>query len=207
MNNKYIIPPINSKGRYTVAPPFDTVFRSDIEYKVIAIRSITELLSEDIDVYSLIYQPVGLTEDDMNEDLTNNVPIITFQSESGTLLYIPASYITSIPLIAGKIFTQKIIAINLGLVPEDLNLDAVVEDVTDYVQSLLGIQPSTEVIDTSQRMLYSYEEYDKYEQKRLSGITNKETFRSKWIKCTQLLEQYKLKVKLLLKKLDDCCST
>lgn len=206
MNNKFIIPPINSKGRYSVSAPFDTVFRSDIEYKVTAIRSIPELMSEDIDVYNIIYQPVGLSEDDMNQDITDNVPIVAFQSESGTLLYIPARYIKSIPLVAGKIFTQKVIAINLGLVPEDLNLSAVVEDVNDYVQSLLGIKPSTEVIDTSQRMLYTYEEYDQYEQKRLSGVTNKETFRSKWIKCTQLLKEYKLKVKLLVQKLDKCCN-
>ena len=123
MSNSFVIPPIGAKGRFNFLEPFNNEQYKKEELKVSAVRAFKELKDSGIDIYELIYRPVGLSENDLLEDMDNNVPIIILESQAGKYLNIPANRIQSLPDISGVKYQQRMLVANLGLLPLDFNLD------------------------------------------------------------------------------------
>ena len=199
MNN--LVPIINTRGKFKLSTPLDTVLNSDIIYTVIANRSILEMINDGLDILNNVYLIMNLTEDDYNVDLANNVIITVLQSENEDTYYIPSNKFISIPDITGKRYMQKTMAINLGYLPIDLNLDYLLPEVTDLIQSLLGITPNASIIDTSQVTLYTNEEHDLFTAERLATITNNETCVGKLVKIQNILDEMRNKEKILVERL------
>ena len=196
-----MIPPINSKGKFKVSSPFDTILKPDIIYTVVGIRSIQEAIDDDIDVEKEIYVNNGLTADDMVKDMTNNIPIIILQDESNTYYYIPAKYFISIPDVSGYYLRDKILAIDLGLVPENEDLSYIIDEVKDLITSMTGLLPNGKLLDGSQIVLVDKQKYDTYSKNRESRINNKETCRAKLKKIDVILKEMRNKEKILVDRL------
>lgn len=135
-----LIPPINTKGSFVFAPPFDKIIDMSREYTVTGMRSLVELFNNGEKPFDMIYKPVGLTETDFNNDVINNVPIIVLSTEGCDFLYVPANRITSIPMISGVKYVEKILSLSLGNVPLDLDLTLLSNTIVDVAYEIVGIK-------------------------------------------------------------------
>jgi hypothetical protein len=201
--HKYLVPPINIKGKFRVTDELNGIIRSDVEYKVTGVRSIKDIIADGIDVKQLVYLNQGLTEDEYKQDLEDDVPIVTLQSPSNDIYNIPASKIISIPDYTGVKYTERTIAINLGQLPDKLDLDFIIPDINDLIKSRIGVEPKTKVFKTSQPIIYTHTEYETNEAIRKAVITNNESCFSKLQKLNTAFDIHKKRTKLLLKRLNE----
>ena len=149
MANNFIVPPLGAKGRFKFVEPFNKEQYQNEELRVSAIRTFKELKDSSIDVYELIYQPVGLTENDLLKDIENNIPIVVLESQAGKYLNIPANKIQSLPDISGIKYQQRMLVANLGLLPLDFNIDTLYNVIKDDVYDVTGIQTEVQEIKSS----------------------------------------------------------
>lgn len=193
MANDFIIPPLGSKGRFKFVEPFNQEQYQNEELRVSAIRTFKELKDSSINVYELIYQPVGLTENDLLVDVENNIPIVVLESQAGKYLNIPANKIKSLPDISGIKYQQRMLVANLGLLPLDFNVDTLYKIIKDDVYDVTGIQ--TEVQDIKSSGIVIIDEIKDKEYMKL--LDNKKTvnlsYRTRYYKLKdaydKLLEQ------------------
>jgi len=196
----YLIPPVNLKGLFKFKKPFDQPLKHNIQYKVIAVRSIPEMVKEMIDVKTIVFIDNSLTEEDYDNAVLNEIPIITLQDEADNLYYIPANFIVSIPDITGELYNGRVIIINLGYVPKKLNLDYVLNDLKEFVKSVVGLEPDVTEEPTTGEFIVSYKKHEDRERKRKSVITNNDTCYGRLFKLQKVYEQCKSKLDLLIKK-------
>jgi hypothetical protein len=193
MTNNFIVPPLGAKGRFKFVEPFNKEQYQNEELRVSAIRTFKELKDSSIDVYELIYQPVGLTENDLLKDVENNIPIVVLESQAGKYLNIPANKIKSLPDISGIKYQQRMLVANLGLLPLDFNIDTLYKIIKDDVYDVTGIQ--TEVKDIKSSGIVIIDEIKDKEYMKL--LDNKRTvnlsYRTRYYKLKdaydKLLEQ------------------
>lgn len=189
----YIIPPIGTKGKFEFKEPFNTGIKANQELMVYAIRTIQELVDSGENPYEFIYKNVGLSEDDMNKDLDDSIPIIVLASGSNEYYYVPANRLSSLPNISGVKYQQKMLAINVGPLPIDYNLDLAKDTIRDAVLESMGINSTVEVIAASAISYKTDNEHIKY----MKLINGKKTINTSYkTRYKQLLETYN---KLLVK--------
>jgi len=198
-----LIPPINSKGIFRVKPPLDSLIKTDIEYTVTNIRTIRDMVDDDIDVLNGMYIAEGLTEDQYTTDLTNNEVIVTLVAPNGAYYYVPANMIISIPDVSGVKYVEKTIGINLGPLPKDIELDFLKQDISDLIYEKIGITPKVVIVDTSEEYIYTYEESETKEKQRLANISDGLSIYAKYNKLLTAYNELKARVKLLLQRLNN----
>jgi len=147
-----IIPTINTQGKFTFTAPFDTLVNTNQVFKVTGVRTLTELYNSEEKPLDTIYKAVNLTEQDYLDDISGNVPIVVFVSDSNEYFYVPADRITSEPDKTGVDYIEKSIIINLGYIPVDLDITTTEAIIKDDVYNTLGVTSSTEVMHTSAKM-------------------------------------------------------
>lgn len=199
----YIIPAINSTGKFSLAVPFNNLLSDLEEYKVIAIRGIKELLSDN--PLDNIYTPVGLTIEDMEEDVKNDIPIVVLISTSEEYLYVPADKILTIPITSGAEYQEKVLSISLGLLPVKKDLSIITEIIEELIYDGLGVKSESKVIESSAKILLDNIKDKQLRQLRENRVTVTKSNRTKYLETVALLnkkntliknlEQYILKLK------------
>ena len=121
--------------------PYNKLSLKEI-YFVTSVTLINEYEGSDIDVFEDVYNVVGLTRDDMANDVKNKVPIISLGDELGSTSSIPLP-LNRIEILNqnGIPYRKQGIGINLGLLPADLDLESLMEDLAILVEDRLGIEP------------------------------------------------------------------
>ena len=185
-----IIPYVNSKGKFKFSEPFDKNLHEDEILTVVAIRDIHEQVESGEDPFANIYELNGLTKEDMENDIDNNIPIVVFRTIAGKYYYVPANRINSIPVVSGHVYQDKALVINLGAIPEDMNLDMIKEDIKELIEGTIGIR--TQVIDKpiSTKILKSEVEHKDFIQTLNTRVTNDSSYFSKYISCKKERENY-----------------
>lgn len=200
MASSYVIPPIGGKGTFQFKSPFNSLYKGDIEYTVYAIRSLKEIIDSGEDPYEYIYKAAGLTEDDMTEDLTDNVPIIVLSNGANEYAYVPADMLSNMPDVSGVKYQQKMLAINIGHLPLDYDLELAKDTIKDAVMEVLGIQSTVEVVATSAVRYITEDEHNAYQKLMETRKTVNMSYRTRY---KILLETYN-KLSNQLKKLEQC---
>lgn len=144
-----IIPPINTKGVFVFKAPFNDKVHDNQEYTVTSVRSLLELHNSEERPYETIYVPVGMSEAEFKEDLDNEVPIVVFTTNGNEYFYVPADRILSMPIITGTKYQEKILAISLGLVPLEMDMNLLKDTVLEVVYDVTGISSTAEVVPSS----------------------------------------------------------
>jgi len=197
-----LLPPLGLKGTFKLQQPLDSILNPNITYTVYGIESIAKMLTDGIDVRTIIYVNQGLTVDDYVADLEANVPIITLITEAKQLFYIPSRFILNMPEATGVIYKQKAILINVGYIKDNVDLEYVATEVADLVGTYTGIKCTGSVETISGEYLLSFEDSDVKEKDRIKNISNLTTCGSKLSKCYETLEYYKVKINKLLEKIN-----
>jgi len=193
-----LIPNINAKGLFRVKEPLNNLIRDDIRYRVKAIRTISEIIEDDIDVKGLIYIDQGLDEITYEEDLKIDIPIITLVSPSNEYFYIPANLLLSIPDVTGVLYTEKAIIISLGETPKGDTYEYIHEELKSLIISKLGIEPNIEEMSLSQDIIYSTEEDKVFKQKITALQNDNQTLVSRLKKALETIDGLKEKEKNLV---------
>lgn len=192
----YIIPPINTKGVFIFHPPYaDDTNINKKEYEVIEIRKIKALHDDGLDPLNSIYIKAGLTKEDFIEDLNNDVPIVTLSADGDQYLYIPADRIKEMPAIIGHTATERLVTLSLGLMPDDINLEMLYENIAIMVNDTISVKPDLTEHPGGPTVLMSDEDYKKYiKMMSAQARSNNKSWRVRYEEIEQLYKLQKVKV-------------
>lgn len=193
----YIIPPIGTKGTFTFLSPFNEVLYNDQEYEVVSIRSLKELYDSEEDPLTYIYEEVGLTSSEFQTDLDWNVPIIVFTTEAGKYLYVPASYLGSLPNITGVRYQQVMLAVNLGYLPVNFDLEIAKDTIKEDILGTLGITSTVEAIKTSAVQMVDEDEDEKYKKLLEGKKTINSSYKIRYLKLVQINNTLRQQIKMM----------
>lgn len=169
--SEYIIPELGAKGVYAFKAPFDTLVNKQTEYECVSVRKIADALNAGENVFMKYYSPSELNESDYTRDINDGVSLISLRSAMGQILYIPNSYITSYPDASGVRYRVMALAVNLGAVPDTMNLETIIGEVRVLVGARMGIDPEIVPVATSQPAMVSHNDHDRLEIARVSKVT------------------------------------
>ena len=194
MKELILTPPINSTGSFTFSAPFDAIIPNDQELTVTSVRSIPELEQSSVDILNTIYIPNNMTEDEYNQDVVKNIPIVFLVNKGGTTYTVPANKINTIPDITGVKYQEKILAINLGPIPVITNLDKAKEILKQDVYDVLGIDSDVQAINSSAVILMTKEEDAIYTQLKNNRASINKSYRTRYLETKELLEKRDAKI-------------
>lgn len=172
------IPQLGASGIYTLASPFDNQLRENVAYTCIAVRRLTDFTQVNRNPKILYYDANGLDSSIWERDsLDPEVCIITLVSKSGQWIYVPSSFITSFPDIGGIPYTVRLLGINLGAVPDNLDLSSLLTSVENIVRDTIGITSTCKTVAASDTKILSYQAHHDIEVARLNLIEEDKTDR------------------------------
>lgn len=179
-------PSINATGAYRVATPF-TVDESAI-YVAEAIDGFNALESRGIDVYAEFYQPHSIPQSRFNEDKAADINIITLISNTAATVFVPSSYITSFPNTGTIGYSQLIVSLDMGLLPDNLNMDSIFADVAQRIAANTGVTVNVQLHSLVTTDVVDYDKHQLLEAARLANLTFSESLASENIRLTSELE-------------------
>lgn len=197
----YLNPPVGMVGTIVLTAPFTNAVVANLPYTVRSVTSLKAIAAEGKDPYALYYQDAGISADKYQEDLTNNVCIISLESSSGVWVYVPNSYLASLPLTGGAPYTTYLVAVNLGLLPDNLDLSYFQSQLVQLAHDLMGVDNAeVKVVAASATLHLSQADAATIETARQTVMSTLTTDRAMYlqekalresaIQRIQLLEQY-----------------
>lgn len=142
-------PSVGVRGIYTLLAPFDTKLIPNVPYNCIAVRRLADIVAAGGDPKADYYTPNGLTDQNYADDVAANACIITLQADEAIVEYVPSSYIASFPELGGVPYTQLLLAMNIGAIPDSMDLSYVKGRLADVVLENLGVTTEVKTVAAS----------------------------------------------------------
>lgn len=187
-----LLPPVGTSGIYKLAPPFSTLLQTNMSYRCDAIRRVADYLEVGIDPYEEIYAPRGLSRAVYDQDLLNQVCIVSLVSSGGHWVYVPSTYITAYPDINGVPYTVMVLGLELGAIPNYKDLTGLKQALASLTRDTIGVTPTIREVAISAVQKLSQADHDAVENARASAITNTQTDRAKLLATQQELAALRL---------------
>lgn len=167
-------PSLYASGKYVLRTPF--VANADRSYTCMAIRSFNDIYELKEDVFTKYYESNGLSDIIFNEDKEARVCIVTLMSEDAQVIYVPDSYIESYPDVSNVLYSRIILSVDLGALPDKLNLDFLNTQISNIVGDVIGVAaPGILVHKAPTTGFISAEAHADLEEARTAAITLIET--------------------------------
>ncbi len=152
-------PSINQQAFFTFKEPINTYLKNaynldslTIKLRVISIISMRDMIRNDL-----------------------NVPIVSFSfiDNSGVERFarVPLNYIASISSITSKEYINKLVLIDLNMLPMELDLTSYFDDLSDFITSRTGITPVIKEVGIGNIELVTQQEHDTRETVRGNMVT------------------------------------
>jgi len=180
---------VNDKGLFNLAPPFSAA--ATIEYTVSRVSTINSLLIQGVDVQQDIYLSNGLTSDDYEQALEDNVLIITLSSSTAAEIVVPSDYIRGTPNINTVDYTRRIISVDLGNLPTTMPLADLIAAVKTTVLETTGVNPSVSEFSASTTGAVSMDQHIALEEQRALNKANGGTERQRRIDAERKANEYR----------------
>lgn len=161
-----LIPSIGTKGNWSASAPFDTILSSTSVYECVGARKLAEIMASGEDGYVKYYKASGATFEDYVKDVQAGVCIISLVSGNGQWCYIPHTKLAATPSMAGVKYSRVVIGVQLGEVPEIMDLTALTDTIEQAVHHFLAITVGAQIMVTSATVIKTQEEHDA----RMAGI-------------------------------------
>lgn len=139
MAGPYNLPPVNTSGVINLATPFQALCAANVPYTVAAVRTLSDIVASGQDPYSLYYEPGSIDQAKFEQDIADNVCILSLKSPDGDWVYVPNSYLLSAPVATGVPYSSCLVGIRLGALPESLSLAYFMATVQQLAHDLLGV--------------------------------------------------------------------
>lgn len=178
MADQNLIPSINASGRFEAAAPFDVVVDTSKYYTVEALRTIHEMESLKLDLYTLLFKPVGVAEADFQTILARAKSagsiVVSLLDRSGVATYVLSTYLVSFPLTDGVSYERMCLVADLGPCPPTMK-DTVAQVQThmqQYILDTIGIDAQVQLGTVPTVGYVSADQAAAYENTRKNNITN-----------------------------------
>ncbi len=169
-----VIPQIGAEGTFSLKSPFDTLITNNSTYTCVAVREFTDFQSNGIDVYDTFYSPYSLDKETYTTDSSNNVCIVSLYN-GGNWIYVPTSYILSSPGMNGVRYSCVLMGINLGAIPDTLDLTALEQVLIQDTLATVGIEPTVKQVIVSAPAIVNFDSANQFEAARKAKITRTQT--------------------------------
>lgn len=173
-----IIPAIWAAGKFEANPPFNQVVNPDRYYTVEATRTVSEMQALKVDLFALVFQPVGVAQESyqalVDTAIQANAVIVTLTSKDAAPVYVLSTYLKSFPLVDGVVYERVCIIADLGACPPSLKdrINAGIDHFKNYIKDSIGIKDARVTIGTvPQRAYVSKEQAAAWETTRAAAIT------------------------------------
>lgn len=138
-------PPLLAKGRYTLRTPWSA--NPLVLYTCKAIRTFDDIYKLGIDVQKTYYIPMGLSDGSIitspafsfQTEKAQQPNIITLHGDDGSVIYVPDTFIESYPNMAEVRYSRMVLSIDLGALPDYLDLTAIKTAVSNLVAQTSGV--------------------------------------------------------------------
>lgn len=172
-----LVPPIGAAGTWVLKAPYATEIVSGLTYTCVAVRRLGEFRLLGIDPYTQYYEPKEVPAATYASDLNQgDVCIVSLQTAAGKLIFVPSTYIESYPNPNGYRYTPVILAVDIGSIPDALNLSAVKTDIMEIVKTYLGIDNvSVTSIAVGESKAVNQNDHNSLEAARQGRITASKT--------------------------------
>lgn len=139
------VPSIHARGRFELKRPFHA--KPDVIYEVTAIRELSDIEQQGIDVYETFYEQYGITdgvtldghEFNFEKEVEKNPFIVTLEGTDRTIIYVPSTFIIKFPDVNDQLlYSRMVIALDIGMLPDDVNLDTQLKEIADLAQARIG---------------------------------------------------------------------
>ncbi len=187
MSDKRLTPPLYLKGAFVLLSPFNTDLRASTAYQCMAIRSFSDLYQkENVQAFETFYVPKGIDEATYNADAALGAAIITLMSDTGHLVYVPDTYIESMPEINIVPYNHVVASISLGILPDGLDLAFLEDLIKGAIDEGLGIEnPIVNFHIVPSESAITPQQHADNESARNARIVNRDTDRAKVVSLTQ----------------------
>lgn len=135
----YILPNIGASGVIKLKAPFDHLCAENVPYEVSGVRLLSDITATGQDPFGLYYQPYEIEEDKYLQDVKDGVCLLSLRSPTGETVFVPNSYLISLPVSMGIPYSTMMVAVNLGALPHDLSLSYFMAQVQAFAHDLLGV--------------------------------------------------------------------
>lgn len=184
-----LLPPIGTSGIYLLNSPFASQLQPNIAYRCEAVRKLSDLIEAGVDPFEEIYQPNGISQQSYEQDVANQACIVSLQSSTGHWVYVPSTYIKSFPNVNGVPYRVMVLGVELGPIPEYMDLGAVKSAVAQTVRDVLGVTPTIKEVAISPVQNFSQNDHDVIESNRAAQIANSDTWKAKYLAAQNSLEE------------------
>lgn len=206
MSNIILNPSVGLTGLFSFKPPFDTKFNQLIEYTITGQWTIPSLHDQGLKPFETVYKPVGLTEEDFNNDVKNGVLISEYSSPGCSKSYVPNNRLNSIPISTGIKYVNKVLAINLNNVPMDYDLTMLKEILLETVYEASGIKSTISEILNGAPFDVSPEDDTVFRALLANGKKVDKGYKTKYLETLKLLENKNNLIANLEKCMKNKCS-
>lgn len=174
-----LIPQIGATGKYQLLEPFDAQVKENAVYTCIAVRRLNDYVSIGRDPKALYYDANGLSDGIWERDSRDpDVCIVTLVSKAKQTIYVPTTYIASYPDLGGIPYTVRLLGINLGAIPDTMDLSNLITSIENLVKDTIGIESTAQTVAASETKIISQEDHETIEQAREDLITIDKTDRA-----------------------------
>lgn len=176
-----LTPDIGASGVYTLKEPFQDLLVQGKKYTCRAIRTIDDIVASGLDPYSTYYAPGGtpIARSIYDADVAAGMVIVSLQSSSGDMVYIPNTYILSFPATGGVPYAIMCLAASLEAIPESVDLSVLKAGIVSLITDTIGVNATVQEVKLSQTELIDSTISANMEAARQLNISNRTTDRAK----------------------------
>jgi hypothetical protein len=189
-----LVPDVGTTGVWALTTPYDALINATASYKCLEVRQLQGIIAAGNDPYSLYYAPqegdnAGSLKDQYTADLAAGVCIVTLQSSSGAVVYVPTTFIASFPASGGIAYQALMLAVDIGVLPEYVDLTFLKQQMANLVKTTVGL-PSVAIttVVVSPTTNLSQDDHNRAEAARKANITNTVTPEAQVIALTKQLQ-------------------
>lgn len=205
-------PPMYARGRYVLNAPWaDDIVNTKL-YTCIAIRSLKDIYDDGLDPYKEFYLPNGLVDGVVfgletflfqeEKDLLAN--IITLQRDDNEqTIYVPDTFIASFPSMGDVKYSQTIISMDFGAIPDYLDLGVLGTELANKAGKTIGKIPAFKIHRAPSANVPSNVQHEALEAARVGAIANQESDYAKAKRLEQEIVQLKATIATQTSILED----
>lgn len=180
---------MNMTGIFILKEPFHA--DANYEYRVEAIRTFDEIRGLGKDPFFEYYNKLGVERSTYQRDVDNNEVIITLMSEHTDPVFVPSSFVESLPIKDYVPYSHLILGISLGLLPDTFDTTQVEDIVKNIVAEYTGITADVRVVKNPTSGIVTPAQDQHLRIVRNAAIKQRNTIYSRWLAATEELAKAK----------------
>lgn len=138
------VPPLDVIGPFTFTGPF-AQYNGQL-LKCLSVEDMGLLVKRGVDVHELVYQPYNLNMDAYLADFDAGAKLVTLASvDEHVEVVVPSTYIETMPSGSYVAYSRLILTVDMGLLPDALDLESARAAIASTLQQTLGKAPTVEL--------------------------------------------------------------